>query len=258
MKGKNKYTSNEISQIEKLIEEKLKAPSEKQKGVRNKIRNIGFYWEDFHPKGDVPKIEYNIENFRKLINNGIIITDTTNKYINTIKTNTSNKCDKQTEHFKNGLEPWVGNNPKVLILGTMPGDISIKQKTYYANPSNKFWEIMYSLFPKEEGQDNKEFITSNGIALWDCVKSGIRIGSMDKEFDDNTIIPNNLNSFLQQYPTIKTIILNGKTKTAEYYYKFFCDIEGYNIRILNSTASYISINEKKEEWSIIKDLVKDE
>lgn len=141
----------------------------------------------------------------------------------------------------------------------MPSDISIKQNIYYANTSNNsFWKIMYSLFFNKEGQNNKEFITSNGIALWDCIKSGIRIRSMDKRIDDNTIIPNNLKSFLQQYPTIKTIILNGKTETVKYYNEFFYNIEGYKIRILNSTSNACckTFEFKKEEWSIIKELIK--
>lgn len=66
-KGKVVFTQEEINAIEKLIEEKLNTPSDKQKNVRDKIRAIGFYWEDFHPKTEKPKIKYDVENFRKLI-----------------------------------------------------------------------------------------------------------------------------------------------------------------------------------------------
>lgn len=67
MKGKKTFTKDEINEIKSLIKEKLEAPKNEQKGIRNKIRRKGFYWEDFHPRTESPKVEYNIENFEKLI-----------------------------------------------------------------------------------------------------------------------------------------------------------------------------------------------
>lgn len=66
-KGKNEFTQKAINEIERLIEQKLKAPSNKQKSIRDDIRKIGFYWTDFHPREEKPKVKYNVENFRKLI-----------------------------------------------------------------------------------------------------------------------------------------------------------------------------------------------
>ena len=163
------------------------------------------------------------------------------------------------KNYKQGLEPWIGKNPKILILGSMPGDESIRQQTYYADIShNSFWKIMYSLFMKKENQDNKEFITSHNIALWDCVQSGIRIGSLDNGFNDKTVIPNDLESLINQYPTIKTIILNGKGKTYQYYRKFFSQIKINHLIVLDSTSNTCSktFDYKKQEWAIIKDLIK--
>ncbi|WP_300796657.1 DNA-deoxyinosine glycosylase [uncultured Bacteroides sp.] len=164
--------------------------------------------------------------------------------------------EQTNKHFKEGLLPWIGKNPKVLILGTMPSDASIEKQSYYTNPSNSFWKIMYSLFPKRKGKDHKEYITSHGIALWDCIKSGIRVGSMDKGFNSKSKVPNDLISFLNKYPSIKIIILNGKTTTTTDFYKYFPNLQGYTIKSLYSTASYISLDKKIQEWSIIKDLVK--
>lgn len=73
MKGKKIFTKDEINEIKSLIKEKLKAPQNKQKGIREKIRCKGFYWEDFHPRTESPKVEYNIENFERLISQGDIV-----------------------------------------------------------------------------------------------------------------------------------------------------------------------------------------
>lgn len=72
MKGKDTFTKAEVEAIKKLIKEKLQAPGDKQKGIRAKIRRKGFYWEEYHPIAEVPKVEYNVENFEKLIADGII------------------------------------------------------------------------------------------------------------------------------------------------------------------------------------------
>lgn len=73
MKGKKNFTSEEVFKIKELIRLKLQASNNEQKGIRAKIRDIGFYWEDFHPRTEIPKVEYNIENFERLVRNGSII-----------------------------------------------------------------------------------------------------------------------------------------------------------------------------------------
>lgn len=168
------------------------------------------------------------------------------------------------KHIKEGLAPWIGKNPKVLILGTMPSDASTEQQSYYSNPSNSFWKIMYSLFPKKENQNKKEYITSHGIALWDCAHSGIRNGSVDSGFIEKSIIPNNLKSFLKQYPSIKTIILNGKSRgskknvSPQFIIRKYFSPNDFTIPIipLGSTSNLNGNKNKIQEWSILKDLVK--
>ena len=40
-----------------------------------------------------------------------------------------------------GLSASVDQNSAVLILGTLPGRMSLTYGKYYADPSNKFWDI---------------------------------------------------------------------------------------------------------------------
>lgn len=261
MKGIDRFTQEQLIKIEALIKEKESVSSARQKSIRNQIRKIGFYWSDFCPPNTVV---YNIENFRKLISDGRIkISDkigtgpiSKNKTLQVV--NAGPKSSMTNQNYKKGLLPWVGEYPKVLILGSMPGDESIRQQAYYINiPHNSFWKIMYSLFQKEETQNNKEFITSHHIALWDCIQSGVRKGSVDNGFDDRSVVPNDLEAFLTKYPTIKTIVLNGKGTPAEYYRRFFSNIKIGNLIKLNSTsnACTISFDAKLKEWSVIKELI---
>ena len=41
--------------------------------------------------------------------------------------------------------PIVGNQAKILILGSMPGEASLAAKQYYAHRRNAFWPIMAQL-----------------------------------------------------------------------------------------------------------------
>lgn len=259
IKGRNKFTSTEIANLEELIKQKDEIPS-KQKVIRDEIREMGFYWTDFHPSQETPKVKYNVENFKELISTKRIEIIRDKK----IFQNNSNQSVKN-KFSKEGLSPWVGNNPKVLILGTMPSDISLAGQAYYCNPANLFWKIIETIFPKQKNEkelSNKDYIISKNIALWDCIKCADRIGSMDNKFNEKSLIPNDLHSFMKKYPSIKTIILNGKTKTVKYYNRFFSDIKQCKVICLNSTSSlnrkWISDEDKIKEWTIIKTLINNE
>ena len=164
--------------------------------------------------------------------------------------------EKNGTNEKTGLEPWIGENPKVLILGTLPGDESLAKHTYYANSRNAFWKIMRCLLNGNNDADNRDFITSNGIALWDCVHTAERKGSLDSAFNNDTIVPNNIKGLIDKYPTINTIVFNGKR--AEKYYKKYCKgICCTCIRLIStSQAATIGFEDKLEQWSIVRDIIR--
>lgn len=161
---------------------------------------------------------------------------------------------------KEGLRPWCGKSPKVLILGTLPGNMSIRMQAYYQNKSrNSFWKIMQSIFPGYDSENEEKYITSHGIALWDCLKSGDRMGSTDSGFC-GTMSPNDLERFLDEHPTIHTIVLNGKSTYSSYFSVFFSDIvrkKPMRIEVFNSTANTNAkpFEVKLREWSKLKELL---
>ncbi|WP_245330926.1 DNA-deoxyinosine glycosylase [Acetoanaerobium pronyense] len=108
------------------------------------------------------------------------------------------------------FEPIVDKNSKILILGSMPGKMSLNKVEYYGNPRNHFWKIIFDLFDAdfEHHYDKKiEFIKNKGIALWDVIEKCEREGSLDVNIKNEK--SNDITSLLEKNPNIKAIAFNG-------------------------------------------------
>jgi len=242
MKGKSSFNKREVELIESLILQRCNADKSQQKNIRSKMRNLGFYGSDYGVK------DMTIEKFHGLIESGQI--------------KVLDAGDERSLSFKNGLEAWVGENPIVLILGTFPGEKSLASQAYYQNKShNSFYKIMESLFERPMGISDKEFITQNHIALWDCMKEADRKGSLDSNI--KSYMPNEIEGFLNCHPTISTIILNGTGETTSVFeqnYPINNLMQNYKIISLPSTSNSLakSFEEKKQSWKIVKEIIDEE
>ena len=242
MKGKSSFNKREVELIESLILQRCNADKSQQKNIRSKMRNLGFYGSDYGVK------DMTIEKFHGLIESGQI--------------KVLDAGDERSLSFKNGLEAWVGENPIVLILGTFPGEKSLASQAYYQNKShNSFYKIMESLFERPMGISDKEFITQNHIALWDCMKEADRKGSLEPNI--KSYMPNEIEGFLNCHPTISTIILNGTGETTSVFeqnYPINNLMQNYKIISLPSTSNSLakSFEEKKQSWKIVKEIIDEE
>ena len=46
----------------------------------------------------------------------------------------------------NSFKPICSSNDKIVIVGTVPGNTSLKNGYYYLDPRNSFWEILDYVF----------------------------------------------------------------------------------------------------------------
>ncbi len=127
-------------------------------------------------------------------------------------TQTQENCDT-----KIGLDPVVDASSRVLILGTLPGDESLRRQRYYSHGRNDFWTILSRVYGEVIGADYGErltFLRRHGIALWDVLASADRPGSLDSDIKEPVV--NDFGAFFADYPNIERVGLNG-TKADELF-----------------------------------------
>lgn len=153
--------------------------------------------------------------------------------------------------YKSSFQPIVDAHARVLILGSLPGDLSIRKQEYYAHPQNRFWRLLFQLFQQPETFDYEEkiqFLNNQGIALWDVCKSAYREGSMDTAIQE--VEPNAIEQLLQEYPTIEKVIFNGQ-KALKLYDRQLRRLPHIRYEVNPSTspanASY-NMDKLKDAW----------
>ena len=120
-----------------------------------------------------------------------------------------------------GFNCVADEHSEILILGSMPGAISIKQQQYYAHPRNAFWKIMEALYeiPVDyEYEARIELLRQNGVALWDVVHQCIRPGSLDTNIQLKSVQVNDFTALFKFSPAISKVYFNGG-KSAELFKK---------------------------------------
>lgn len=119
--------------------------------------------------------------------------------------------------MKYSLEPIIDTRSRILILGSLPGDESLRLGRYYSNPRNEFWRILAMIYGDDipdEYEDRVTFLLARGLALWDVLQAARREGSLDSAIRDET--PHDFGAFFSKYPGIVAIAFNG-TKAEQLF-----------------------------------------
>ncbi len=99
--------------------------------------------------------------------------------------------------LKQSFPPFVDSRARILILGTLPGEESLRLQRYYGNPRNLFWRVLADVFAEPyviEYEQQKAMLRRNRIALWDVLHSAERIGSLDSAIKNP--VPNDIAKLL--------------------------------------------------------------
>ncbi len=145
--------------------------------------------------------------------------------------------------MKKCLPASIDDNTKICIVGTMPGEESLKQQRYYAHRRNYFWPFMRQIFGDIVSTPNE--LLRYRIGLWDALGVCERNGSLDLNIKNG--VPNDFS----QYPQIKYYVFNGQKAYAFFLKGNKNRLTETNYCILPSTSpanASQKVDDKFKKW----------
>ncbi len=157
---------------------------------------------------------------------------------------------------KRAFAPVVDAGTRVLVLGSLPGDASLKAAQYYAHPQNGFWRLMGGVIGRDlhamAYPERVETLREAGVGLWDVIASAERRGSLDAAIRSPEAA--DLRGLIAGLPNLKAVAFNGAT-AAKGGRRILAGLEGLTlIDLPSSSPAHASrtLSEKAESWAILK------
>jgi len=144
------------------------------------------------------------------------------------------------------------------VLGTLPGEESLRRGEYYAHPRNLLWPIIFALFgetPPPAYSDRVRSIGAHNIALWDVCASARRVASADTTIAAE--VPNAIDALLDTHPGIRAVAFNGTT-ARRLYDRHFARRTALTYLALPSTSpahATIDFSAKLARWAALREVV---
>jgi hypoxanthine-DNA glycosylase len=115
--------------------------------------------------------------------------------------------------LKRSMAPAGSTDARLLILGSLPGEASLRAQRYYAHPQNQFWRLLGFAIGEDLAamayEQRLERLEARCIALWDVVGEARREGSLDGAIREATT--NQLSDFVVSHPRLSAVAFNGQT-----------------------------------------------
>lgn len=163
-----------------------------------------------------------------------------------------------------GFPPVSSPAARVLVLGSLPGRLSLERGEYYANPQNAFWKIVAARVRElpADYAGRVAALIEHRVALWDVLAAATRSGSLDSNIGKDAT-PNNFRAFFHIHPHIRLVCFNGATAAKLYEQHVLptlTDLQRAIARVtLPSTSgahATLSFAKKAGCWSVIFDDVR--
>jgi TDG/mug DNA glycosylase family protein len=157
----------------------------------------------------------------------------------------------------NCFPPVIDRDTQILILGSFPGEASLKERQYYAHPRNQFWRLVSAVLSENlltlTYPERLNRLLAHRIGLWDVVGACTREGSLDSAIRQAQT--NDVSALKINCPQLSRICFNGKT-SGKFAPDFAAD--GFDTQVLPSSSpanAQVSFDEKLLKWRGIIDPV---
>lgn len=156
---------------------------------------------------------------------------------------------------KHAFAPVVRTDTRVLVLGSLPGDASLKAAQYYAHPRNRFWHFISRIadkdFTKLHYEERLGQLTASRMGVWDVIASAHRTGSLDTAI--RKAEPASLAALVATLPALQAVAFNGKS-AAKIGLPLLAHT-GLDLIVLPSSSpanAGIPLSEKEREWDQLR------
>jgi len=158
--------------------------------------------------------------------------------------------------LKQGLPPVIGPDAELLVLGSFPGEESLRQARYYAHPQYQFWRLLGDVVGVD--LDAMPYAERLGalqrlrIGLWDIITGCEREGSLDGNIRNASLAQ--FEWLAEHAPHLSAVAMNGrKAGTAA---KTLA-AHGYRTVVLpsSSPAYTLPYAEKLAGWQALRPLL---
>ncbi|MBV8568456.1 MAG: DNA-deoxyinosine glycosylase [Methylobacteriaceae bacterium] len=153
------------------------------------------------------------------------------------------------------FQPVADQETRVLILGSLPGEVSLQRGEYYANPQNQFWRLIGGVinqdFEKLPYRQRLDALLTAGFGLWDVIESAERVGSLDAQIRGYKA--NALSAFVGTLPKLSAVAFNGQ-RASKIGRKELGPVTHYELLTLPSSSPALArrFEHKQDRWLLIK------
>ena len=155
---------------------------------------------------------------------------------------------------KIAFAPVVDADTRLLILGSLPGDASLKAAQYYAHPRNAFWPLIGGML----GEDltalpydrRLQRLLARGVGLWDVIASAERSGSLDAAIRSAEAA--DLRGLVAGLPALRAVAFNGGL-SARMGRRILADLPSVRLIDLpsSSPAHARPLAHKAQAWAVL-------
>ncbi len=168
-------------------------------------------------------------------------------------------CSQAVSDLKRAFAPVVAPNTRLLVLGSLPGDASLKVAQYYAHPQNGFWRLIGGVIDRDIAAlayaERLEALKGAGVGLWDVIASAERAGSLDAAIRSPEAA--DLRGLIASLPNLKAVAFNGAT-AAKTGRRLLTDLQITLIDLPSSSPAHTKpLWEKAQSWAILKTVLPD-
>ena len=152
--------------------------------------------------------------------------------------------------------PVTRPDTRLLILGSLPGAVSLAQQRYYAHKQNLFWRLIGAVIGRDlvplAYEERLEALRDAHVGLWDTVAAATRKGSLDADIRLHQA--SDLAALADTLPDLRAIAFNGGT-SARIGRRQLGDAPGLALVDLPSSSpayASLSFEKKKEAWLALR------